>query len=210
MMFFAPPSADQVHRGRPDMPPWMGPPESEFGAVVPVERVVARSANVVIVLPTVRAFRSGCLFDVEVAGRQGRMSGDDWWDLQMSSVPVDRTESHGERLPDKLLRLGIRYPDGTKATTLGRRRAPGRSDDSPEGPVLTWTPGGSGAGRHADRYMFSHFGLWLWPLPPSEKMEFAVEWPFAGIDLTMAELEGSAIVSAAGRSMRYWPEAGES
>ena len=37
---------------------------------------------------------------------------------------------------------------------------------------------------------FSGFGLWLWPLPPAEAFEFALEWPFGGIDLTIVELDG--------------------
>ena len=71
----------------------------------------------------------------------------------------------GARLPDKLLRLGVRYADGTKATTVEqhRRRAPA-SADAPAGPLLSWSPGSSGMnGRELG---FSGFGLWLWPLPP--------------------------------------------
>jgi hypothetical protein len=52
-------------------------------------------------------------------------------------------------------------------------------------------------------------GLWLWPLPPPEKIEFAVEWPFARIGLTMVDVDGAAIVSAAERSVRYWPDSSE-
>ena len=35
-----------------------------------------------------------------------------------------------------------------------------------------------------------------------------MEWPFGGIELTMAELDGAAIVAAAGRSGSYWPDSG--
>jgi len=34
-----------------------------------------------------------------------------------------------------------------------------------------------------------------------------VERPFGGIELTIAELDGVAIVAAAGRSEYYWPDA---
>jgi hypothetical protein len=44
---------------------------------------------------------------------------------------------------------------------------------------------------------FRGFGLWLWPLPPAEAFEFAVEWSFGGIDLTIVELGGAAIVVVA-------------
>ena len=58
----------------------------------------------------------------------------------------------------------------------------------------------------AGKLGFSGFGLWLWPLPPAEGFEFAVEWPFGGIGLTITELDGAAIVAAASRSAPYWPE----
>jgi hypothetical protein len=59
---------------------------------------------------------------------------------------------------------------------------------------------------HGGEVCFSGFGLWLWPLPPAEAFEFAVEWPFGGIDLTIVELDGAAIVVVARRSAPYWPE----
>jgi hypothetical protein len=44
-------------------------------------------------------------------------------------------------------------------------------------------------------------------LPPAEAFEFAVEWPVGDIELTIAELDGAAIVAASGRSGYYWPVA---
>jgi len=213
MFFEAPPAGrDPVDRSWPDPPPWSAPPELEFGSIVAVERIVARSANVVIVIPTLRAFRAGCLFNIEVVGRQGTLSADEWWELHMSAHPVHSLRVRGgDRLPDKLLRLGVRYANGAKATTVGRSGLTSPpSADPPVGPVLSWTPGGGGGGRRSGGdYMFDHFGLWLWPLPPAETIEFAVEWPFGGIELTIIELDGAAIVSAAERSAPYWPEVGQ-
>ena len=62
---------------------------------------------------------------------------------------------------------------------------------------------------HGRELGFSSFGLWLWPLPPEDRIEFAVEWPFGGIELTFTELDGAAIVAAASRSAYYWPETGQ-
>jgi hypothetical protein len=100
--------------------------------------------------------------------------------------------------------MGVRYPDGAKATTLEqhRRWAPS-PDDPPAGPLLGWVPGNGG--MHGRELGFSFLGLWLWPLPPAGPFEFAVEWPFGGIDLTFAKLDGAAIVATAGRAARYWP-----
>lgn len=125
---------------------------------------MARSAIVVVAVPTIRAFGSGCMLDVEVVCRQGTLSEDDWWDLFMS-VHGGYSGSQDGRLPDKLLRLGVRYGDGAKATTLDQydRRTPA-SDEPPAGPLLTHWPGHGG--MHGRELGFSGFGLWLWPLPP--------------------------------------------
>jgi hypothetical protein len=208
MFFESSPAADEAApRGLPEPPPWSRPPPEETGAVLAVERTVARSANVAVRVPTIRAFRTGCMFDVEVVSRQGTLSEDDWWDLRSAAYGHFHRSRPGAALPAKLLRMGVRYADGAKATTIGQYRhwAPG-ADDPPAGPLLGWAPGSGG--MHGRELGFSHFGLWLWPLPPAEPFEFAVEWPFGGIDLTFAEFDGEAIVAAAGRSALYWPETG--
>jgi hypothetical protein len=206
-MFFEPwPAGEESAPWRlPELPPWSGPPALETGAVLAVEQMVARSANVVVRLPVIRAFRPGCMLDVEVVFRQGALSDDDWWDLHMSAHGDLPGSRGGARLPARLLRLGVRYADGTKATTIEQhqRRTPA-SADPPAGPLLSWSPGSSG--MHGRELGFSGFGLWLWPLPPAETFEFAVEWPFGGIELTIAELDGAAIAAAAERSGYYWPD----
>jgi hypothetical protein len=124
-MFFEPsPSADKSGpRDLPERPPWSGPPPEEAGAVLAVERTVARSANVAVRVPTIRAFRSGCMLDVEVVSRQGTLSEDDWWDLRSSAYGHFHRSQPGAALPAKLLRMGVRYADGTKATTIGQHRS---------------------------------------------------------------------------------------
>ncbi len=85
-----------------------------------VERTVACSANVVVLLPTIRAFRCGCMLDVEVVPKQGTLSKDHWWNLHMSVYGGFLGKRRGARLPNKLLRLDVRYADGTKATSAAR------------------------------------------------------------------------------------------
>jgi hypothetical protein len=165
-MFFEPLPAgeESTLRRLPELPPWSGPPALETGAVLAVERMVARSANVVVRSPVIRAFRPGCMLDVEIVSRQGTLSDDDWWDLHLSVHGGLLGSRGGARLPDKLLRLGVCYADGTKATTVEqhRRRTPA-SADPPTGPLLSWSPGSSG--MHGRELGFSGLGLWLWPLP---------------------------------------------
>ena len=209
-MFFEPlpAGAERAPRGLPELPPWSGPPALEAGVVLAVEQTVARSANVVVRVPVIRAFSSGCMLDVEVVCRQGTLSEDDWWDLLMSAHGDFLGSRGGARLPDKLLRLGIRYAAGTKATTIGQHHRTTPASGDPTGPLLCWSPGSGG--MHGRELGFSGFGLWLWPSPPAETFEFAVEWPFGGIELTITELDGAAIVAAADRSTRYWPDSPQS
>ena len=209
VMFFEPlPAGEETATGGfrlPDRPLWSGPPALETGAILAVEQTVARSPNVTLRLPTIRAFSTGCMLDVEVVSRQGGLSEDDWWDLHSSAHIRSHQLRGGAPLPRKLLRLGVRYADGRTATTIGQRpRGTPARDDPPAGPLLSYQPGNSG--MHGRELGFGGFGLWLWPLPPAEAFEFAVEWPFGGIELTITELDGAAIAAAASRSASYWPE----
>jgi len=209
-MFFEPVPGPEgaVAAGLPEPPPWAVPPALETGAVLATELTVTCSATVVVRLPTIRAFRPGCMLDVEIICRQGTLPEDDWWSLHTSVYGGMQRWRGGGRLPDKLLRLGVRFADGTKATTIEQHqcRAPA-SGDPPPGPLLSWQPGSSG--MHGRQPGFSGFGLWLWPLPAAETFEFAVEWPFGGIELTIVDLDGTDIVAAARRSPPYWPETEE-
>ena len=54
----------------------------------------------------------------------GTLSEDDWWDLHLSVHGGFFGSRGGARLPDKLLRLSVRYADGRKATTIGAAPAP--------------------------------------------------------------------------------------
>jgi len=203
-MFFEPVPAGETGLGRlPESPPWSRPPVAEAGVLLAVGRAVARSANVVVSLSAIRVFSTGCMLEIEIVSRQVELAEDDWWDLHMAAHRGARG-FRGASLPDKLLRLGVRYPDGRKATTLdpGRRE---RRDSPPEGPLLSWWPASSGM-RGGGELGFTNFGLWLWPLPPPSTFEFAVEWPLGGIELTIAELDGRPIVDAASRPSYYWPD----
>jgi hypothetical protein len=207
-MFFEPlPTGDEAPAWElPEPPPWSGPPAEEAGPLLAVEQTVARSPNEVVRLPAIRVFGAGCMLDVEVVTRQGGdLSADDWWDLHASAYGGHHLQRSGEPLPRKLMRMGVRFADSTKATTIGQQPQRTRYvDEPPAGPLPSWQPGGSGMhGRHLG---FSGFGLWLWPLPPAERFEFAAEWPFSGIELTITELDGAAIVAAAAGSRRYRPD----
>lgn len=199
MFFEATPRDATPERPVFEFPAWVQPPDAEIGAVLAVERVAARSPNAVVLAPTVRAYSTGCMVNVEVRCRQGDLDPDAWWELQYASW-MSFPARGGVQVSDRLLRLGVRYRDGAKVTTLDQPRWR-TGEEPPAGPVLSASPQSSGGRSGASVH---NFGLWLWPLPPAEPFEFAAEWPFAGIDLTIVELDGAAIGAAAARSARYW------
>jgi hypothetical protein len=115
-----------------------------------------------------------------------------------------RTHRTGE-LPRELLRFGVQFADGRKATTVGAEARwgwPGsEEEEEPTGPVLSQGGGGGGGDLWTTEY-------WLWPLPPPGRLTFAVEWPSKGIELVMHEIDADIVIDASKQAETLWPEAG--
>jgi hypothetical protein len=111
-----------------------------------------------------------------------------------------RRRPAGELAPE-VLRFGVQFSDGRKATTVGGLPL-GDGDDAdeePTGPVLMLGGGGGGEGEWDSDF-------WLWPLPPPGPLTFAVEWPSAQIELTKHEVDATLILEASALSEQLWPE----
>lgn len=127
--------------------------------------------------------------DVHVFRREGEESGLDIFGRHWPMV--------GERqdaMPPQLLRIGVEFADGRKATNItGHDRPAG-------GPVMwplrgggTWHGGGEGGGRF-------HQGYWVSPMPPPGPVALVCEWPAAGISLVRHEIDAQLILDAADRA----------
>ncbi|MER7207826.1 hypothetical protein ABT340_12210 [Streptosporangium sp. NPDC000239] len=201
--FTAPPPPERKPMKREKRPPWLGPPEDFVGAVVPVDRTLFRTEALAIVLTDALAFPEGVTLNVRMAFRRLEGVNDDvWWDRH--DRLFDFHGHHGSRLSDEVMRLGVRFSDGSKATTVDG--APGTGEQpSPhsDGPVLHLQ--GSGDRSGGDDFATGHWPLWLWPLPPPEPFEVAVEWPAFEVPLTFTEIDGAPLVAAARRAHSYWP-----
>lgn len=178
-------------------PEWMGPPENVLGTPLPLSLVLARTDDAVVAVPRASAFPTGALLDVAVRLRSPSL------ELRRALVhggPFHRAwpsdESGGA--PPELLRLGVQFSDGRKATTLGW---PGWGEDPPAGPVLV-PRGGSGGESAWD------MGLWLWPLPPVGPLVLACEWPLLGMPLTTVQVDAALLHEAAARAETLWPGGG--
>lgn len=175
------------------------PPENEVPVVVPTAAVLGRTADLAVVLTGARVHSTGVALDVAVRLRtesQGRAGGD----------LFDLIGGHGHRWGedvdvDRLLLLGVEFPDGRRASTLQAAawRGPGGGPDDPEAPTLVPT-GGGGGGRSFDQ------GYWLHPLPPTGPLAVVCSWRAFGIPEGRVVLGSTAIADAASRVEVLWPE----
>jgi hypothetical protein len=145
-------------------------PADWLGTIVPVEAVLARTEQVVARLTTVRAYPAGVSLVLELHTPPGLTPE---WHLYQ---PV-----RGGRLPPGLVRFGVRYADGSRASSLA---------DS-DGVTLAAT-GGTGS-EHCEATTF-----WLRPLPPPGPVTFSLVWPAAGItEAVSCTVDGGSIRDAA-------------
>ncbi|MEU4424108.1 hypothetical protein AB0F81_26060 [Actinoplanes sp. NPDC024001] len=166
---------------------WQGPPRDVLGRPVPIQRFVARTGRAVVALQEVVAFPEGCLLMLLIAARRGSLEEPAW-----------------VRLHDETgLRFGVRFPDGSRATTAGNA-FPGwaPATDRPAPPMLVEGDGGASSD---DRFYRGDQQLWLWPLPPPGPFEFLVEWPGMDLGVAATTLDGDAIARAAKLAEPYWP-----
>jgi hypothetical protein len=109
-------------------------------------------------------------------------------------------------LPPEILRFGVQFSDGRKATTVGEvfpwdYGLDEEDEKEPPGPVLMQGGGGGGNGNW-------EWEFWLWPTPPAGPLALVVEWPAENIELTTQEVDAASFRDAAAKSEVLWPDAG--
>lgn len=134
--FEPPPPAEPEPRYR--VPPWFGPPCGTLPAVMPLERVLARTENVAVCLSRLAAYPTGFEFDVVT------MSANE--DCELDPLLFDAQHrfhrgSDTEGIPPQMLRIGVQFADGSKATNIGGFH---HEKEPPSGPIVH--PGGGGGG----------------------------------------------------------------
>jgi hypothetical protein len=182
--FFEPPP--RIDREPEPSHDWEGPPDGAVPVTVPIEKVVAKTAETAIYLASVSAYPTGFEFDVFV------VTSDRDSPLDPFGFDYRMLAEHTGEIPAGQLRIGFLFADGSKATNTGKSFdwAEG-SEESPDPPYMS----GYGEGGGSDHNW--HGSFWVWPLPPPGKLEFLCEWPEADIPLTPLELDASLIVTAA-------------
>jgi hypothetical protein len=195
--FEPPPAADEEPEHVP--PPWYGPPDDVIGQTAGGAFVLARTDTLALAVLGITAFPTGLAFSVAIVLRHADdpdLDPDLDLDMAMHRYWRGRRRGSATELPDDLLRFGVEFEDGRKATNLawGGTEAEG---ETPAGPILMQRGGGGGGRSYRT-------GWWLWPLPPGERLTFVCEWPARGIEVTRHDVDARSIRVAAERARTIW------
>ena len=186
--FFEPPPPPPEPEPPPELPDWFGPPQGTLPGVVALELVLARSEIAAVCITRLAAYPNGFEFDVVTLTAPGQEYELD--PMLFGPHRHHRRQRRDEGIAGEILRLGVEFADGSKATNLQGRAGP---DEQPEGPLLMDRGGGGGGGEWRQ-------SEWVWPLPPPGRLSFVCEWPAAGIELTREEIDAQIVLDAAERA----------
>jgi hypothetical protein len=186
--FFPPPPAPREPEAPPPSPEWMGPPYGVLPGAVALEVVLAQNEQAAVYIGRCAAYPTGLEFELHVLAAASA------GELDPSLNGIYRRPGGGSTY-EEMLRFGVAFADGRKASNLGGFT---RSGEEPEGPVLWGMGGGGGGGRW-------HQSFWMWPLPPIGPLFLVCEWPAARIPLTRVEVDSERLREAAGRSRLLFP-----
>lgn len=171
--------------------------------LVPLRAVLARTDQIAVAVLGVTAYTTG--FSLTLALRSRSSVGLEGYDpIMFGSFGHGAMQRPlGTELPPELLRFGVQFADGRKATTLGASVPWGVgtvTEEEPTGPILSPSGGDGGDGEWNEEY-------WLWPLRGT--LTFGIEWPSKGIELSLLEVDAAPIIDASRSSEVLWPDTGE-
>ena len=196
MSFFElPPQPEPPEAEEPEVPEWFAAPSNVLGAAVPIRLVLAKTSDLAVAVLGGTAYPTGFEFKLVVRSRGNREGLDDFDPLELHHPFVRRRHGRGRDIPPELLRFGIEFSDGSKATNL--QESWGDPSRPPPSPVLMPGGGGGGAGNWETQF-------WVWPLPPEGPLAFVCEWPAREIPLTRLEVDAALVREAAAQAEILW------
>jgi hypothetical protein len=195
--FFQPPPSVPPERAvGGHAPPWTGRPQGPPPGEVLSELVLSRSETAALSIAYLDAYPDGFELEIEarttVAYDELRREGDSGPDVFGRHWPT--VGEPRDLLPPELLRVGVQFADGRRATNVHNRPA--------RGPIM-WPLTGGERGGPCDSHF--HQGYWLSPLPPPGPVSFVCEWPAAGIPLVRHELDAQLVLEGAERARALFP-----
>lgn len=157
-----------------------------LSGAVALDLVLARTDRVAVCVTRIGAYPTGFEFELRTYSASAEQD--------LDPLLFERLRRRGSGLPPELLRIGVQFSDGRKATNVREHH----DLSEPDGPVMNSGGGGGGGGEW-------HQSIWVWPLPPPGPLVVACEWPDGGIPLTRHELDAQVILDAAGRAQALFP-----
>lgn len=200
----APPARPRRRRERHSRP-WTRPRDLLPGRLEG-DRVLATSDEVAIVVHGFACFPTGFAFQLETVSRYEPVyeegaevdPPDNEWAGGDLYVAGGRGR-FGREAPEGVLKFGVEYNGGGKATTLEPRDAgwPLIAGDGP-GPHLYLGGGGGADGDWS-------YEIWVTPLPGKAPVTLACEWAAHGIPETLVEMDGALITRTAAEARPVFP-----
>ncbi len=163
--------------------------------IVPLELLLCQTERAAVFISHFAVYPAGFEFEVRAVAGDGEVVDELEFERDLFGRHFPRAGGPRE-FPAGLLRTGVQFADGGKATSTGGPPHPGRQ---PAGPVMWPLSGGGGGGSWQQ-------GYWVWPLPPLGSLELVCEWPAAGIALTHREVDVGPMLDAARRARAILPE----
>ena len=160
------------------------------------DTLLAHTDRVAVVVGDLAAYPTGFAFSVQTIAR--RFDPQEWSKFDAFNIGPPR-EATAE-LPPELLRFGVQFAGGGRATSLDAYVGPAADpDEPPQPPILQMRGGGGGGGywRH---------DVWVWPLPPAGPLTFACEWPALDVALSRRDVDAKRLQEAASRSRLLWED----
>lgn len=192
--FFKPPPSPATGQAEGGAaPPWTGRPHGPPPGEVLGEVVLFESETVTLSIAYLDAYPDG--FELEIHARTTIA----WNDL---ARPVDSgpdvfgrhwpmVGEPSDVLPQQLVRVGVEFADGRRATNIG-------GHDRPAGGPIVWPLRGGGSGG-ATGSRFQQ-GYWISPLPPPGSVSIVGEWPVAGVPVVRHVVDAQRFHDAGERS----------
>ena len=130
--FFQPPPPPPEERIRHRQPVWAGPPHGMLPGVVPLELVLARSEVAAVYVSRLSAYPTGVEFDLVTIAAPGE--DDEAFDPMLFGPHRHHMRRHaaGPEIPDEMLRFGVEFADGRRATNTGGGAFPHPTPSRPD------------------------------------------------------------------------------
>lgn len=189
MSFFEPPPPPPEPPPGPPPPEWVGPPDNVLPGAFLLDLLVVRTDELALFVHSGRAYAHGFEFALALQTKEPGEQRD-----------ARMMRWHPGAKFDDVLRFGVAYADGRKATVFDPHPWWQDPDGNAAPDIVLMQRGGSGGGRSWD------FRFWAWPLPPDGPLEFVVEWPSEGVALTRAQVDSAIVREAATRAVTLWPD----